>query len=266
MTGQFRPLAALRGVFCLRGEMTYSKLVTRTIKTRYKNQPGRGRTKIDHIILHHMASTNFEGVLHMWTAATREGSANYAVSSEGQVVGVVPEGSRSWSVDNAPWDARSITFEIENSSVGGGWPVSAKAQEATARVIADVCKRYRIPITRDRIIGHREVYTRFGAGYATACPGGLDVDWVVARAVALSRPKPKPIAVDDEEDDMKYLAQDAATKNQGSIYIVDPFANTKKRISSAARLVQRGCEALGQEKMPVAQVSAATLKAIKTVK
>ncbi|MBC7589672.1 MAG: N-acetylmuramoyl-L-alanine amidase, partial [Salinibacterium sp.] len=65
---------------------------------------------------------------------------------------------------------------------GGSWPVSHDAHEKAAQLTADWCKRYNIPCDREHVIGHREVYTKFGKGYATACPGGLDLNWIVARA------------------------------------------------------------------------------------
>lgn len=170
--------------------MTYSGYTTRTVATR--NQSGREGQKITTIVLHHMASTNLEGTLHMWTAETRVGSANYAIGNEGQIVGVVPEGLRSWSLGStsdggkgAAFDRHSVTFEIENQSLGGSWPVSHAAHEATAKVVSDLCKRYGIACNRTQILGHREVWTRYHASYPTACPGGLDMDWIVARAKQL---------------------------------------------------------------------------------
>lgn len=158
----------------------FSGYATRTIST--PNKSSRNGAAIQYIVLHHMASTSFSGVLSLWSTGAKEGSANYAISNEGEVVGVVPEGLRSWSLSSATWDAKAITFEIENASAGGSWPVSSAAHEATAKVVADLARRYGIPLDRNRVLGHREVYTRYGASYATACPGGLDIDWIVSRA------------------------------------------------------------------------------------
>lgn len=154
----------------------------RTMRT--PNQGSRLGATIRYIVLHHMASTSFESVLESWRTGRKEGSANYAISNQGDVVLVVPEHMRSWSLSSSTWDSQSVTFEIENSARGGLWPVSGKAQEATAQVIAGLCRRYGIPCDREHILGHREVYTRSNGqySYATACPGGLDMDWVVNRA------------------------------------------------------------------------------------
>lgn len=176
--------------------MTYSTLATEEHLTTQRSS--RGGRAVDHIILHHCATTNMDTVLNMMVSGSRQVSSNYVVK-DGRIAAVVPEEFRSWSVSNADWDGRSITFEIANESAGGDWPVSDASHESVARVVADVCARYGIPVNRDRIFGHRELYTRHDAGYATACPGGLNMDWIVNRANAILNPSPLK-----REDDMDY--------------------------------------------------------------
>ena len=158
-------------------------LATRTAET--PNQSSRNGAAVEYIVLHHMATTGFEAVLRSWMSGKKQGSCHYAISNTGEIVEVVPEHLRAWSLSSATFDGKSITFEIANESAGGSWPVSRNAHEATAQVVADLCRRYEIPCNRDRIIGHREVFTRHHAGYATACPGGLNLDGIVARAAEL---------------------------------------------------------------------------------
>lgn len=167
--------------------MGFSSLTNHTITTPY--QSSRLGAKVTTIVLHHMDSTDFNGVLAMWHNATRSGSANYGISNEGEIWGVVDESLRAWSLGykydggkGAAFDRHSICFEIENSSTNPPYPVSDAAHEAAARLVADICKRYGIVCNRTNVLGHREVYTRYGASYATACPGGLDMDRIVNRA------------------------------------------------------------------------------------
>lgn len=112
---------------------------------------------------------------------SKQVSANYVQRSNGDLIGVVPEERRSWSLADADWDSRSITVETENESTNG-WTISAAATEKLARLVADVANRYRFPINRDTVLGHREVNSRYGGSYPTACPGGLDLDGIVRRA------------------------------------------------------------------------------------
>lgn len=150
---------------------------------------GRRGARVDHILLHHQAGTNDDSVIAAMVKATKEVSANYTVSNEGRITGVVDEEDRAWTSGSttdggagAAWDRRSITMEIENEVAGGGWPVSAAAHEAVARLVADISARYGIPLDRSAVIGHRELWTQYHASYATACPGGLNLDGIVNRA------------------------------------------------------------------------------------
>jgi hypothetical protein len=137
--------------------------------------------KPKYIVHHHEAGTSFEAVIDSWHTGRKEGSCHVTISNEGDKVGIVPEEKRAWSLSSEFFDSQALTTEIENESTGGSWPVSDAAQEAAAQITADWCKRYNIPCDRDHVIGHREVYA-LGYGYATACPGGLDLDWIVKRA------------------------------------------------------------------------------------
>lgn len=88
---------------------------------------------------------------------------------------------------------RSIGIEHLNSTGAPTWLVDEKTYQNSAKLIADICKRYKIPCDRQHIIGHKEVPT------ATACPGGLDVDRLVRMAKDIlngvkKQPSVKPTA------------------------------------------------------------------------
>ena len=158
-----------------------------TDQVRISNQrSSRGGARIDRIILHHQASTNDDATIDLMVSGRKQVSSNYTVSNEGRATLVVPEEYRAWTSSSAHWDGRAITFEIENES-SNGWTVSSTAHEKVARICADVAIRYGFPLNRDTVIGHRELYTRYGASYATACPGSLNMDWIVNRANQIIR-------------------------------------------------------------------------------
>lgn len=169
--------------------MVQSKLTTKVgLNGRTSPQySSRNGAKIDRIILHHQASTNGMGGVNMMVNATKQVSANYVVLSDGTVVLVVPEELRAWTSSSASWDGRAVTFEVENSTMGPNWLISAAAEEKLAQMVADIATRYGFPINRNTVIGHRELNSRYGASYATACPGGMRLDWIVARAVEIQR-------------------------------------------------------------------------------
>lgn len=181
--------------------MTFSTL-TDQVRQSTQHSPRQG-ADIDMFIFHGQASTNDDVTISMMVNRTRQVSANYTISNEGRITGVVPEEFRAWtsgsSTDGgkgAAMDRRAITVEIENQTGAPGWTFSAAAQEACARLLADVSKRYGIPLDRDHCVGHRELYTRWGASYATACPQALDMGWIVNRAKQL---RTAPAAEDIKE-------------------------------------------------------------------
>lgn len=169
--------------------MTVSKLATRSSGNagQYSSRGGR---KIDRFLVHHAATSNLDVVLSMMRTGSREVSSNYVISNTGEIISVVPEEYRAWTSASPAWDGRAITVEVINSKTGDPWPISAKAQEALSRLIADVATRYKFTPKRDgrnsTVIGHRELYTWFGESYATACPGGINLAAVTNRAAELT--------------------------------------------------------------------------------
>lgn len=169
--------------------MTVSKLATRSSGNagQYSSRGGR---KVDRFLVHHAATTNLDVVLSMMRTGSREVSSNYVISNTGEIISVVPEEYRAWTSASPAWDGRAITVEVINSKTGDPWPISAKAQEALSRLIADVATRYKFTPKRDgkssTVIGHRELYTWFGESYATACPGGINLAAVTKRAAELT--------------------------------------------------------------------------------
>lgn len=161
--------------------MTYTSLATAIKPTHQKST--RGGRAIRYIVLHHAATTSL-GALDRLVAGARQVSAHLGVK-DSNVHAYVPEEERAWSLASALWDGQSLTVEACNSSSNGSWPLSAATHETLARIVADWCRRYGIPCNRTHVIGHREVYTRHGASYATACPGGMDLDGIVRRAAQI---------------------------------------------------------------------------------
>lgn len=177
--------------------MTYSGLARRTYSTSQKSS--RQGAKIDMVICHHAATTNAEQVISMEVSGSREVSSNYVITNTGEIVGIVEEESRAWTSGSssdggkgAAFDRRAITFECADERNGDPWPISGASQEAIVNLLVDVHQRYGIPLDRDHVVGHRELYTRWGASYATSCPGGMNVDDLVNRARARVGQPPVP--------------------------------------------------------------------------
>lgn len=180
--------------------MTYTTLATRTDVSPLKSS--RQGAGIDTFLVHHMASTDAASVRRAMLTGSKEVSANYIITSSGEIWGIVPEDERAWTSGSgsdggkgAAWDRRSITVEIENATGAPDWEISEAAITAAASLLADLRTRY--PITN--VLGHRDLYNLYRASYATYCPGPT----TVARILAAT-PTPAPAAPSEEEDeDMK---------------------------------------------------------------
>lgn len=159
--------------------MTFSDLTTHVQRTSQKSMRNHG---VDRFIQHHAVSTSWQSVVNLMMGA-KEVSANYVIGNGGELIGVVDEEYRAWTSSSAAWDGRAITVEVCNETLAPGYTISAAAQATLSKLMADVSRRYGFPLRREgadsTVIGHRELYSWFGASYPTACPGGLPIDATV---------------------------------------------------------------------------------------
>lgn len=178
--------------------MVKSKLTNQT-KTS-KQSSSRDGVKIDTFLIHHQASTSDDATIKEMVSGSKEVSANYMISNEGRLTSVVPEERRAWTSGStedggkgAAWDKRSITVEIENQTGEPNWAISPKALQKAAELLHDLKSRYDI----EHVLGHRDLWNKYKASYATFCPGPETVATIVKLEKAIPdkpapAPKPKP--------------------------------------------------------------------------
>ena len=143
-----------------------------------------GLPPINHFVLHHVAGTSLSGAISTLSGAKGAPTSSYVVQDK-NLVSMVPEDCAPWT--NGRWKSNlhSITFEMVNaggSASSGFLPPSAQTIETTAQAMARASLRWNIgPLEYGiNVFGHKDV-----SKSATACPGGLDVKSVVARANAI---------------------------------------------------------------------------------
>lgn len=148
------------------------------------------------VVLHHGATTSADAIISMEVTGSRQVSSHQVVK-DARNAGIVQEQFRAWSLSDAYWDSWAFTVECANENTNG-WTISAASHETLAQLVADWAKRYGFYPQRSgdprnwTVYGHREIYTIFEASYATACPGGMDLDWITNRAQQiLAGAKPK---------------------------------------------------------------------------
>jgi peptidoglycan hydrolase-like protein with peptidoglycan-binding domain len=154
---------------------------------------------INGVVIHHVAGRN--GLSYVANANTRNSHPTYHIANSGAVTGIVNPERRPYSTGGTP-DPNAVTFEIDNSSVGGDWPVSAAALDSLIDVIVfhgsqspragkGFAKNIKGQAQSEFFIAWHSQYS------ATACPGPFimsQLDYIVeecnkrASGVAPSRP------------------------------------------------------------------------------
>lgn len=161
--------------------MTVSKLATETWPLG-KTSSGHNRfyrrpADPQGFIVHHAAMLVDSSLKYQYVSPSRELSSNYAMRQNGDIVAILHEEYRPFTSSSARADNWGITIEIANELGAPTWKISDRAFDQLARLIADCATRWKFPINRTHVIGHREVVGKFGQGIATACPG----PWLYSR-------------------------------------------------------------------------------------
>ena len=157
---------------------------------------------INGVVIHHVAGTN--GLAYVANANNRNSHPTYHIANSGAVTGIVHPERRPYSTGGTP-DPNAVTFEIDNSSVGGEWPVSSEAVESLIDVI--VFHASQSPragkgfALNQKDVTQAEFFIAWHSQYkATACPGPFlksQLDYIVSecnkRASSPTQPSaPKP--------------------------------------------------------------------------
>jgi hypothetical protein len=121
----------------------------------------RNGQPINGVVIHHVAGTN--GLGYVANENTRNSHPTYHIANNGSVTGIVHPDRRPYSTGGTP-DPNAVTFEIDNSSAGGDWPVSTAALEALI----------------DVIVYHASQSPRAGKGFAKNEPSVKQLEFFIA--------------------------------------------------------------------------------------
>lgn len=145
----------------------------------------RHGSAIDMIVIHVMAGT-LAGTDNWFSNPVAQVSAHYGVNDH-QTHQYVKEEHRAWhaGVVHTPTSKLvlgrptrnpndySIGIEHEGTATS---PWSDALYLRSAALVADIANRHAIPLDRDHVVGHHEVYS------VKPCPGACDLDRLVALA------------------------------------------------------------------------------------
>src|SRR3990167_10922537 len=136
---------------------------------------GRDGKPIQYIIIHSIVGS-IESCIRTFQNPARIASAHNIVGWTGREVQMVAYPNTAYHAGNWDINLRSIGIEHDDQAR----PLDPRPDivyETSARRVATLCKAYGIPCNRTRIKKHSEVSLK-----GTACPAGLNIDRIVARA------------------------------------------------------------------------------------
>lgn len=175
---------------------------------------GRGGKKIDMVVIHHMAGVGDTDQCWQWWQ-TRQASAHYAISPNGEIGQLVWDRDTAWHAANLDINQRSIGIEHSNSAgAAADWPISDRTLEEGAHLVAAICKFYNLgrPQWGKNVRTHSDFF-------ATSCGYHLRPGWkyhahYMARAQywfdQMTKPVTPPVAPapDKKDDFMPALTHD----------------------------------------------------------
>ena len=149
----------------------------------HRHTKGRGGQKIEYIVIHHNAGINSTEQLQRFWNGSREASAHYQVESSGRIGQLVNDWDTAWHADNASVNRRTIGIEVSNcGGPADGWPITDKAVEEAAHLVAALCLRYALgrPNSGANVRYHREFSST--SCPETLAPGGKHNHTLITRA------------------------------------------------------------------------------------
>lgn len=110
---------------------------------------------VDMIVIHD-TEVPFAEAIRIFQDPTRQASANYIVSANGQIAQTVLEKDIAWHAGNWDYNTRAIGIENEGYAHTPGSYTKAEYR-AGAQLAASICSRWGVPMDRTHVIGHNQV-------------------------------------------------------------------------------------------------------------
>lgn len=161
------------------------------------------------IVIHTMVGT-VKGANAVFNNPANKTSANYGIGLDGRIYQWVQERFTAYANGNYTANQRAISIEHEDNWSGPPAPEPPRTDAlyaSSAKLVADICKFYGIPCTRQFIRKHSEVSVK-----ATACPDNLDIERIVREANQILNPTvaqtvstPAPSVDDDQKRALQVL-------------------------------------------------------------
>ena len=129
----------------------------------------KGRTKaVDRIVIHHAATTSFDGIGTTFKNPSRNASAHFGVGRNGNVDQYVDVANTAWHAGNWDVNCSSIGIENVNSTGAPDWGIDEATVDTLVELVYDLAKQNGLlPLSVGKnLFGHKDFSS-------TACPGQL---------------------------------------------------------------------------------------------
>ncbi|MFD8207527.1 N-acetylmuramoyl-L-alanine amidase [Streptomyces sp. NPDC059695] len=110
---------------------------------------------VDRVVIH-VVQGSYASALRVFKDPSHGAAAHYVVRKDGHVAQMIRELDVAFHAGNRDMNERSIGIEHEGF-VDRPQDFTTAMYEGSARLTADICARYGIPVDREHIIGHVEV-------------------------------------------------------------------------------------------------------------
>jgi len=163
-------------------------------------EKGRRNNNINLVVLHWIVGT-LESIDATFADPKRFASAHYGIG-DGEIHQYVKDEDTAFHAGVFDINLKSIGIEHEGSP---NLPITDATYQTSAQFVEELCRKYRIPLDRDHIKGHKEFK-------ATQCPGTLDIDRIIREAKSFS-PQSVIDKLRNERDQNWNLYQEEKKKN-----------------------------------------------------
>ncbi|MGW0786680.1 N-acetylmuramoyl-L-alanine amidase [Streptomyces sp. NPDC002911] len=111
--------------------------------------------RVDRVIMH-VTQGSFASAVRVFQDPAHQAATHYIVGQNGRVTQMIRELDVAYHAGNRSFNERSIGIEHEGF-VDRPQDLTTEMYESSARLTAEICERYKIPVDREHIIGHVEV-------------------------------------------------------------------------------------------------------------
>ena len=192
--------------------MTASQIITRTPASTHNYTKGRGGKRVRYVVIHVQDGTQ-AGSIAWFQNPNSNVSAHYLISMQGDVVQMVDEADSAWHAGNWDVNQTSIGIEHEGQPSKGPWTPTRPQLQASAELVADICKRYNLTPDAQTIISHSSINPLH------RCPGPT-WPWLAYLSAVQAKVMPPPGHTPGTGKQTLRLFDPATNKQVGTVSLV----------------------------------------------